>query len=136
MRAANEEPGSDGHILLDTPNDEEAVVGPAAAPGPGANREEAASGVGEEIVVPGLLASLVHTVNGGEAVVVPTAAPGAGANREEAALSPRRRLSCSASSRSSRTLRTTRRRSWSPPPCPAPAPTGRRPRPAPGRRLS
>ena len=41
--------------LLDTSNDEEAVVVPAAAPGPGADREEAAPGAGEKIAVLGLL---------------------------------------------------------------------------------
>ena len=42
VRAADEEPRSNGYILPDTLNNEKAVVPPSAAPGPGAKREKAA----------------------------------------------------------------------------------------------
>ena len=72
-------------LLPDTSNDEEAVVVPAAVPGPGADREEAAPSAGEAIVVTGLLTPIVRTGNNEEAVVAPAAAPSPSADREEAA---------------------------------------------------
>ena len=57
----------------------------AAAPGAGADREEAAPDAGEEIVVRCLLAPLLDMSNDEEAVVVLVATPSPGADREEAA---------------------------------------------------
>ena len=79
VRAADEEPASDGHILVDTGNDWEAVVGPAAAPRPAADEEEVAPSAGEDPCANTFsVGTVVKISSNGCGVREPTSAPLAG----------------------------------------------------------